>query len=386
MGRPPLRCAARPRSRSPKGLILALLALVAWGAPGAAEAQAPTPPAVGVRAAEIRGVARSYEFIGRIGAINTVQLRARVEGFLDKILFTEGQEVKAGDLLYQIEKAPYQAQVDQAKAKLASDQAQVINADLQYRRSFELAQHQNAPQSQADKDKATLDSARAAVMQDEAALQLAEVNLGYTDIGAPVDGRIGRTAYTKGNLVNAASGVLATIVSQDPIYAIFPVAQRQLEDIRAERHQENGTTIKIEILVKLANGKEYPHPGVWNFTDVQVNQQTDTLIMRATLPNPERQLVDGQFVTVVVKERNEQPRLVVPQAAMQLDQAGTFVLLANPDNKVELRRVTPGPQDGTDIVITDGLKPGERVIVDGIQKVRVGQTVSVTVVPPGKGA
>jgi len=352
-----------------------------------AQAQAPPAPAVGVRAAEIRGVARSYEFIGRIGAINTVQLRARVEGFLDKILFAEGQDVKEGDLIYQIEKAPYQAQVDQAKAKLASDEAQVVNADLQYRRSFELAQRQNAPQAQADKDKATLESAHAAVLQDQAVLQLAEVNLGYTDIRAPVDGRIGRTAYTKGNLVNASSGVLATIVSQDPIYAIFPVSQRQLEEIRAERHQESGKTIKIEILVKLTTGKEYPHPGVWNFTDVQVNQQTDTLIMRATLPNPERQLVDGQFATVVVKERNEQPRLVVPQAALQLDQAGTFVLIVNSDNKVETRRVTPGPIDGTDIVITDGLKQGEQVIVDGIQKVRPGQTVSATVQPPaGKGS
>ena len=386
MGKPPLRRCAHPLLRWHVRLALTLLALVSsWDALWAAEAQAP-PPAVGVRAAEIRGVARSYEFIGRIGAINTVQLRARVEGFLDKMLFKEGQEVKEGDLLYRIEKAPYQAQVDQAKAKLASDHAQVINADLQYRRSFELAQRQNAPQAQADKDKATLDSARAAEMQDAAALQLAEVNLGYTDISAPIDGRIGRTTYTQGNLVNASSGVLATIVSQDPIYAIFAVSQRQLEEIRAERQQESGKTIKIEILVRLASGKDYPHPGVWNFTDVQVNQQTDTLIMRATLPNPDRQLVDGQFATVVVKERNEQPRLVVPQAALQLDQAGSFVLVVDPDNKVEMRRVTPGAQDGVDIVITNGLKQGERVIVDGIQKARVGQVVSPTVQPAGKGA
>jgi membrane fusion protein, multidrug efflux system len=384
MGRPPRRL-SRPVWRPAMRIVAALVALFCWGALRAAEAQAP-PPAVGVRAAEIRGVARSYEFIGRIGAINTVQLRARVEGFLDKILFTEGQDVKEGELLYQIEKAPYQAQVDQAKAKLASDQAQVINAELQYNRSVQLVRDKFTPQSTLDQNKATMDSARAAVMQDEAALKLAEVNLDYTDIRAPVDGRIGRTAYTRGNLVNAASGVLATIVSQDPIYAIFPVAQRQLEEIRAERHQENGRTIKIEILVKLVTGKEYPHPGVWNFTDPQVNQQTDTLIMRATLPNPERQLVDGQFVTVVVKERNDQPRLVVPQAAVQLDQAGSYVLLVNPDNKVEMRRITTGPPDGTDVVVTEGLKQGEPVIVDGIQKVRVGQAVSATVLPGGKGA
>ena len=125
---------------------------------------------------------------------------------------------------------------------------------------------------------------------------------------------------------------------------------------------------------------------MWNFTDVQVNQQTDTLIMRAILPNPERQLVDGQFATVVVRERNEQPRLLIPQAALQLDQAGTFVLVVNPDNKVEIRRITTGPQDGSDIVVTNGLKQGEQVIVDGIQKARVGQAVSVTVLPGGKGA
>jgi len=384
MGKLPLRSTARPALRRPVIFALVLVALVAFDALESTEAQA--PPAVGVRVAEIRGFARSYEFIGRIGAINTVQLRARAEGFLDKILFIEGQEVKAGDLLYQIEKAPYQAQVDQAKAKLASDQAQVLNADLQYRRSFELVKSQNTPQATVDQNKATLDSARAAVMQDEAALQLTEVNLGYTDIRAPIDGRIGRIAYTQGNLVNAASGVLATIVSQDPMYALFPVSQRQLESIRADRQQENGSMIKIEILVRLSNGQEYPHRGVWNYTDVQVNQQTDTLIMRATLPNPERQLIDGQFATVVVRERKEQPRLVVQQAALQLDQAGSFVLIVNPDNKVEVRRVTTGPQEGTDVVITEGLKPGERVIVDGVQKVRVGQPVSVTVLPAGKGA
>lgn len=365
---------------------LALIVLACWCALKPAVAQAPPPPAVGVRLAEIRGVARSYDFIGRIGAINTVQLRARVEGFLDKISFTEGQEVKAGDLLYQIEKAPYLAQVDEAKAKLASAQAQVINAQSQYNRSSELARSQFSPQSTVDQNRATLDSARAAVLQAEAELQVANINLGYTEIRAPIDGRIGRTTFTQGNLVNAASGVLATIVSQDPMYALFPVSQRQLENIREDRQQDNGTLIKIEILVRLSSGKEYPHRGVWNFTDVQVDQQTDTLLMRATLPNPERQLIDGQFVTVSVRERKEQPHLVVPQSALQLDQAGSFVLVVNPDNKVEMRRVTTGIQEGADIVISEGLKPGEKVIVDGIQKVRVGQVVAATVLPPGKGA
>lgn len=373
------------RGRPAGAVAIALVLFVSCGQIQQPRAQTPPPPSVGVRPAEVRGVARSYEFVGRIGAINTVQLRARVEGFLDKILFKEGQDVTVGDLLYQIETAPYQAQADQAKANLAAAQAQALNAELQYNRSFQLAQNQNAPQAKADQDKAAMDSARAQVMQVQAALALAEVNLGYTSIRAPIDGRIGRTAYTQGNLVNAASGVLATIVSQDPIYAVFPVSQRQLQEIRESRQQEDGRQIKIEIVVKLPTGKEYAHPGVWNFTDIQVNQQTDTLIMRATLPNPERLLVDGEFVTVAVRERKDQPRLVVPQAALQLDQAGTYVLIVNPERKVESRRVTVGPAQDADIVVESGLKEGEQVIVDGIQKVRVGQEVTATVLP-GKGS
>jgi membrane fusion protein, multidrug efflux system len=364
-------------------LLIALLA--GCGQQQASQQAAPPPPAVGVQLAAIKGVARSYEFIGRIQAIGIVALRARVEGFLDKVLFREGQDVKAGDLIYQIEKAPYQALVQQAEANVEAAQAQAVNAQLQYNRSLQLVKSQFTPQAILDRDKATLDSARAQVLQTQAALAQAEINLGYTDIKSPIDGRIGRTAYTQGNLVNAASGVLATIVSQDPIYALFPVSVQQLEDIRQSRKEQSGQPIKIEIVVRLANGQEYPHPGVWNYTDVQVNQQTDTLLMRATLPNPERQLTDGEYVTVVVRERKEQPRLVVPQAALQIDQAGSYVLIVDSADKVELRRITLGASEATDVVVASGLKEGDRVIVDGVQKVRPDQTVKVTVLPASGG-
>ena len=187
-------------------------------------------------------------------------------------------------------------------------------------------------------------------------------------------------------LLVAASGVLATIVSQDPMYAVFPVSQRQLEEIRQSRRQQDGTQIKIEIVVQLLSGTEYPLSGVWNYTDVQVNQQTDTLVMRATLPNPERQLTDGEFVTVVVRERKGQPRLVVPQAALQLDQAGSYVLVVNSDSKVEQRRVSVGAVQDADAVIESGLKEGEQIIVDGIQKVRPGQQVKVTALSSSQGS
>jgi membrane fusion protein (multidrug efflux system) len=383
-----MQLAGKPAGVPPlRRLAAAVILLALLGACGQKQqTQAAAPrPAVGVRQAEIRGVARTYAFVGRIKAVDIVALRARVEGFLDKVLFREGQDVKSGDLLYQIEKAPYQALVDQAKANVAAAQATALNAELQYNRVLELVKKQFTPQATVDQDKAAMDSARAQVLQAKAALTQAEINLGYTDIRAPIDGRIGRTAYTQGNLVNAGSGVLATIVSQDPIYVLFPVSVRQLEEIRESRRQENGTLVKIEILVRLSTGKQYGHPGVWNFTDPQVEQTTDTLLMRGTLPNPERLLTDGQFVTVEIRERKPQPQLVVPQAALQIDQAGYYVLVVGADNKVEQRRVTTGPTEGADAVIASGLKEGDRVIVEGIQKVRPGQEVQATVLPPDKG-
>jgi membrane fusion protein, multidrug efflux system len=363
--------------------ILVPLLLAACDGKKAAPPPAPPPSSVGVTPATVKGVSQAYDFVGRIKAVDTVQLRARVEGFLEKVLFREGDDVKTGQLLYQIEKAQLQAQVDQAKANVAAAQATEVNAQLQYNRSLELVKNQNVPVATVDQNRANLESAKATVLQTQAALTQALVNLSYTDIKSPIDGRIGRTAYTEGNVVNAASGVLDTIVSQDPIYVLFPVSQRELEDIRAARQQENGSLTKIDILVRLSTGKDYAHPGVWNYTDPQVDQTTDTRTMRATLPNPERQLVDGQFVTVEVKERKEQPRLVVPQAALQVDQAGTYVLVVGSDHKVEQRRVTTGPTQGTDVVIENGVKEGEQVIVDGVQKVRPGQIVQVAGEAPG---
>ncbi|RFB75672.1 efflux RND transporter periplasmic adaptor subunit [Methylovirgula sp. 4M-Z18] len=341
--------------------------------------------AVGVQSVETKGVSNSYNFVGRIKAINTVQLRARVEGYLENVLFTEGQDVKSGDLLYQIEKTQYQASVDQASANVAAAQAQEVNAQLQYDRSVQLVKTQAGPQATVDTNQASLDSAKASVLQNKAALTIAQENLGYTDIRAPIDGRIGLTALTKGNLVNAVSGVLATIVSQDPIYVQFPVSVSQLANIRAARQQESGSLIKIEVLVRLSNGQEYSHPGVWNYTDPQVDQQTDTVLMRATLPNPDRQLIDGTFVTVEVKEREQQPRLVVAQAAVQIDQAGSYVLIVNGEHKVEIRRVTTGATTGPDVVVNSGLKQGEAVIVDGVQKVRPGQEVDATPIAARNG-
>jgi membrane fusion protein (multidrug efflux system) len=344
----------------------------------------PASPAVGVRPAALKGVSQSFEFVGRIKATDKVDVRARVEGFIEKVAFREGQDVKAGDLLYQLEQPPFQAQVNTAKASVAQFEAQYRNAQLTLERAQYLLKTVAGQQSNVDSALAAERALAAQIEGAKAQLQTAEINLGYTEIRSPIDGRIGRHAYTLGNLVNPASGVLATIVSQDPIYVLFPVSVRDLEIIREARHNEGGLT-KIEIRLHLSNGREYPQRGVWNLTDPQVDQQTDTLIIRATVQNPDRQLVDGQFVTVAIRERREAPRLVVPQAALQVDQSGYYVLVVDDQHKVEQRRIQTGPNQDTDVVITSGLKEGEKVIVDGIQKVRPGQVVQETALSSAGG-
>jgi membrane fusion protein, multidrug efflux system len=370
-----------------QSLAVAMLVASLAGCNQSQQAAPPAPPpAVGVQRAEVRGVAPSYAFVGRIKAVDTVQLRARVEGFLEKVLFKEGQDVKTGDLLYQIEKTQYKAAVDQANANLAAAEAQELNAQLQFNRSADLVKSQAVSQATLDQNRANLESTKASVLQNKAALSVAQENLGYTDIATPIDGRIGLTTYTQGNLVNPASGVLATIVSVDPIYVEFPVSVRQIADIGAAHKLDAGAQMNIKVLIRLANRQEYAHPGVWNYVGNQVDQQTDTLLVRAALPNPERQLVDGAFVTVEVKEGEEHPRLVIPRAALQLDQAGVYVLVVDKDNKVAVKRVTTAEAVNTDIAIASGLEAGDAVIVDGIQKVRPGQVVAATEISASAGA
>ncbi len=349
------------------------------------KAAAPPPtPAVGVRAAAMKTVNQSFDFVGHVKATDKVEVRARVEGFIQNVGFREGQYVLAGDLLYQIEKVQFQAQADQAKANLAAIEAETTNAQLQYQRHAELARNRDTPQSVVDQDKATLDSDRAKIMQAQAALTQAQVTLGYTEIRSPIEGRIGRTALTVGNLVNPASGVLTTIVSQDPMYVLFPISVRDLDTIRESRRRTGGDLTKTVIRLRLANGQDYPETGLWNLTDPQVDQQTDTLIVRAIIPNHDGVLVDGEFVTASIVERQGESRLVVPQSAVQLDQSGNYVLVVDDQHKVVQRQIKTGTNRGTEVVVESGLKEGEKVIVDGIQKVRPGQEVKETVLPPAQ--
>jgi membrane fusion protein (multidrug efflux system) len=362
-----------------KSLICALT--IAASCSVAAAQSAPPPPAVSVTAVVSRQVTETADYIGRITAIDKVDIVARVEGFLEERNFKEGQAVKKGDLLFRIEQAIYKAAVEQARATLAKAQATEVNAKLQFDRGKELVRNQNIPQSTVDQREADERAAHAGVMEAQAALDQAEINLGYTEIRSPIDGRIGLAIVTQGNLVQPSSGRLATIVSQDPIYVLFQVSQRNLLDYFRRRPDEADKNAPVTVRIKLPNGTAYPHPGVANFLDVQVDPTTDTVALRATVPNPEHLLIAGGVVGVSVERGAPKSALTVPQSAVLLDQAGRYVLVVDAAKKVEQRRVTTGAEQGRDIVVTDGLKEGEQVIVEGIQKVRPGQVVTATVVP-----
>jgi membrane fusion protein, multidrug efflux system len=346
-----------------------------------AAAQGAPPPAVTVAPVVTRQLAPTGDFIGRVTAINKVDIVARVAGFIEERNFTEGQQVKKGDLLFRIEQDTYKAAVDQQRANLAKAKATEVNTALQLERGKELVRNSNIPQATVDQRAADDAAAKADIMQAQALLEQAEINLRYTEIRSPIDGRIGLATFTEGNLVQPSSGTLATIVSQDPIYVIFPVSERDVIAYRARVANSPDKTPHVTIHIKLPNGTEYPLPGVSNFLDVQVDPNTDTVSVRATVPNPDGLLIPGGIVGVTTERGAPQAVLVVPQSAVQLDQAGHYVLLVDPAKKVELRRVTTGVERGRDIVITDGLKQGDLVIVEGIQKVRPGQIVTATTAP-----
>lgn len=353
------------------------------GACGEAEqapqaAPPPPPPTVAVASVEKQDVMPSATFNGRIEAVDRVELRARVTGFLEKRLFVEGQDVKAGDLLFSIQRDQYDAELQQAESQVLEQKAALEHAQTELGRYSRLFEQKAAAATDVDNWRHHRDSAKAALLAAEAQVALAKLNVGYTQVTAPVAGRIGLAKYTAGNWVNPDSGVLAVIVSQDPMYATFPVSARELLTVRrtaeATGHDPRAVTVKL----RLPDGSIYGKTGTINFVDVQVDPTTDRVTIRATLPNPQRLLVADQLVGVIVEQGRPEQALVIPQAAIVVDQAGPYVLVVDNEGKAEQRRVRPGSAYGSVITVVEGLKEGERVIVEGLQKVRPGQLVQVS--------
>jgi membrane fusion protein (multidrug efflux system) len=345
--------------------------LAACGDSTPKQQQAPPPPSVVVEPVKLHDLAEERSFTGRIEAIDKVQIRARVQGYLKARNFEEGAEVKKDDLLFEIEPEPFELAVNQASANLANAEAAQTLAEQTYQRALELTDRGTASKASLDSAQSSLRQAQANVKARQAELQTAQLNLSYTRIMAPMAGRIGRSAYSVGNLVGPDSGSLALLVRQDPVYVTFPVPYSLLLRVKRGGRSEDGVFIKL----RLADGSMYEPEGQIAFEDVQATSSTDSVTIRGKIANPKRLLIDQQLVNVFVIRRQPEKKLVISQSALLLDQQGPYVLVVDDQNKVSITRITVGEQRGPLIVVDSGLNADQRVIVSGHQKARPGSVV-----------
>jgi RND family efflux transporter MFP subunit len=368
--------------------VLAVLALVGMliGCERKNQFVAPPPPPVTVSQPLQKSVVESLDFTGTTQAVASVDIRARVQGFLEKIRFTEGAVVKQGDLLYTIEPTTYQAAVDKAVADLASKKAQLDKSEIEYQRNLRLIKENAASQRDLDNSRATRDSAKADVGMAEASLQTAQINLSYTTIYAPITGRIGRSQVDVGNLVGAGEFTLLTTIKQyDPIYAYFALNERDLLALIAIYRLQGPPPIRWEppVFLGLSNESGHPHEGKLDFTDLSVDSSTGTILLRGVFPNPPRySLIPGLFVRIRFPVGTKDHALLVTERALGVDQLGDYLLVVNQDNVVEHRPVKLGATENGMRVVEEGLKADEWVVVDGIQRARPGVKVNLTRLEP----
>lgn len=359
---------------------LAVSCLLALFPSGGVLAQQPAnapPPTVTTEVVRERDVTPTSEFIGRVQAIQDFEARARVEGFIEQVAFQEGQNVAKDTLLYVIEQAPYQAAVDSAKADLARAQATQREAQRAFQRAQELRTRGNISQADLDQAQAGQETADADIMQTQAKLRQAELNLGYTRISSPIDGRIGATAMTVGDLVNPSSGPLATVVQLDPIRVVFSVSDRDVLQVQRTSPDlaSNEAVNRFVPALRLADGAEYEQKGKVSFASNRIDPQTGTIPVYADFANPKGFLLPGQYVTVLIRPAQTERQPVVPVSAIQQDQQGSYVLVLDQQNRAQRRPIEPGPQLDQVIAVPKGVQAGETVIVGGAQKVRPGMAV-----------
>ncbi|WP_419758794.1 efflux RND transporter periplasmic adaptor subunit [Acidisoma sp.] len=372
-------------NRSPRAAFVAVaLAAVSIGV----QARASTPPpSVVVTPVVQSNVSTSLGYIGHVIAIQSVKLVPRVTAFIDQVTVKRGSDVKAGQVLFKLQTAQYQAALQTAEANLASAQAALANANVTYERALHLNNSGFSPTSTLDENLATRNEDQANILSATASIALAQLNLSYCTITAPIDGRIGDISLTKGNLVTPSTSALATINQLDPIRVVFAVSTDSpllYSTHSSVIQQDERGDPNFKVNLDLPNGKPYPQTGRIAFFDNQVDTGTGTVNIYADFPNPRGLLLPGAYVSVQVAPAKPKEALLVPVAAIQTDQNSSFVLVVGPDKKVTQQTVTIGDQIDQNYIVKSGLTVGQDVIVDGIQKVKVGSTVSVTYASPSQ--
>lgn len=362
------------------GLVLLAFPALAQMPPGG-------PPAVGVVVVQETEVTEATRFNGRIEATDRVAVVARVSAYLDERLFTEGADVEKGKLLFRLEQAPYRADVEAKEAAVAQAQAQLDNAEIAHDRAFQLRKSGSGSQSSLDDAIAARKTATAQLRSVEAALHVAQINLGYTEIRSPIDGRIGRASVTAGNVVSPSSGTLATVVSQDPMRVTFSVPTRSLIELQQKSAAEGGAGKALRIRLRLPDGRLYSETGRLDFVDVGVAADTDSVTLRGTIANPadadgRRELFNDEFVRVILELVTPKTALAIPRAAVLKDQQGNFVWVVGDGDVAKARRLVLGQSTASTAVVVEGLSVGERIVVEGVQRVRPNAPVAPQILPP----
>jgi membrane fusion protein, multidrug efflux system len=364
------------------------LALLLGGCGPHAPPPPASPPQVGVVVAHAQPLPLTRELVGRLSATRSADVRARVAGVLLKRLYTEGSDVKAGQPLFQIDPAPLHAALEGAEAALAQAQANAINAHVAAQRTRELIPSGLVSRSDLDNAEAAERSTAAAVQQAKAAVNTARINLSYASVTAPIAGRAGQQGVTEGALVGEGTATLLTTVEQiDPIYVNFDEPAIDIARLRRAQRAGNITMThqsQVSVELVLPDGMPYTHGGTLDFTDIRVDPTTGAVALRAIIPNPEHQLLPGMFVGVRLTSAEVKRGFLVPQAALQRDGNGAYVLVAGRDDKVVQKRVVAETLSGPNWVVTEGLADGDRMIVSGTQNARPG--VAVAAVPYSAGS
>ena len=347
---------------------------------------AQTAATVGTIEVRVEDVSPRHEFVGRVEAADTVDVRSRIDGFIDKRLFDEGSLVEAGQPLFLIDARGLEITLAEAKANLASAQATLDDATRRFERNRTLSQ--TVSRAVQEESQAARDSAQAALLSAEARVSQAELNLSYSKINSPLKGRIGAAALSAGNFVNSASPALARIVQTDPVHVVFSVSDRAVLDLRAAAGEisKDALAKRFEPALRLSNGQPYSQTGKIEYFGNEIDERTGTLAVRAQFANPDTLLVPGQFVTVVITEAERRMRPVVPIGAVQQDREGRYVLLVGADGKAALRRITVTEQANGQWTVDSGLDGGETLIVEGLANVAEGSPVTAEPVAADSGA